>query len=410
MLTMQRDILIIGCGIFGAAIGWALGRRGLGHRVLIVDRQAPACGSTSRAAGLVTQVRSDPTLQALAGETLAAIHVLEASLGQDVGCHRVGALHIGPLAQQEALDHMLTVCTSAGIRGQWQDKAQVMTQSPWLNPNAFDIAAFFRDECYVDPYLLSSAYLRGALQMGAKMRLDTRVAHIAHQAGAVTGVALEDGTVLPAHVVVNAAGAWSNMLSVELGLPLPMAPVRSQYWITERAPELSPPGPIVFITDIRAYARPEVGALLFGIRENAPAVAAPQDLPENLQGFVFDASDPDGWSNLAQAFDPLIRYFPAMERLGIAHYITGPSNYTPDGQPIVGASGTIAGLLVATGCNGSGITYSGGVGRLIAELICGETPFVDASRLNPARALHTDPFSPAFLQTCAHARATKSTG
>jgi sarcosine oxidase, subunit beta len=407
---VQRDILIIGCGIFGAAIAWALGRRGLGHRVLIVDRQPPASGATSRAAGLVTQVRSDPVLQALAGETLAAIELLKSRFGEDVGCHRVGALHVGPLSQQAALAHLLAACNAAGIRGQWQDKAQVLAHLPWLNPEAFDIAAFFPGECFVDPYLLSSAYLRGAQQMGAKLRLDTRVAHIQHQAGVVTGVALEGGAVLPARIVVNAAGAWSNLLSVELGMPLPMAPVRSQYWITERSPEFSPNGPMVFMTDIRAYARPEVGALLFGIRESAPAVADPRELPEDLQGFVFDAADPDGWGNLADAFEPLSRYFPAIERLGIAHYITGPSNYTPDGQPIVGASGAIAGLLVATGCNGSGISYSAGVGRLIAELICGETPYIDGSRLDPARALQLDPFAPVFLQACAHARATKSTG
>ena len=407
---MQRDIRIIGCGIFGAAIAWALGRRGLGHRVLIVDRQPPASGSTSRAAGLVTQVRSDPALQALAGETLAAIELLKSRFGEDVGCHHVGALHVGPLSQQAALAQMLAACTAAGIRGQWQDKAQVLVQSPWLDPGAFDIAAFFPDECFVDPYLLSSAYLRGAQQMGARLRLDTHVAHIQHQAGVVTGVALEGGAVLLARTVVNAAGAWSNLLSVELGLPLPMAPVRSQYWITERSQEFSPDGPIVFMTGIRAYARPEVGALLFGTRESAPAVADPRELPENLQGFVFDAADPDGWGNLADAFEALSCYFPAIERLGIAHYITGPSNYTPDGRPIVGASPAIAGLLVATGCNGSGITYSAGVGRLIAELICGETPFIDASRLDPARALQIDPFAPVFLRACAHARAIKSTG
>lgn len=407
---MQRDIVIIGCGIFGAAIAWALGLRGLGHRVLIVDRQPPASGATSRAAGLVTQVRADPALQALAGETLAAIEVLKSRFDEDVGCHRVGALHIGPLSQQAALTQMLAACTTTGIRGHWQDKALVLVQSPWLDADAFDVAAFFPDECYVDPYLLSSAYLRSAQQMGVKLQLNARVNHIQHHSSAVTGVALEDGTCLPAHFVVNAAGAWSNLLSVELGLPLPMAPVRSQYWITERSSVQFPSGPIVFMTDIRAYARPEVGALLFGARESAPAVADPRALPEDLQGFVFDATDPDGWRNLADAFEPLRRYFPAIERLGMAHYITGPSNYTPDSQPIVGGSTRLAGLLTATGCNGSGITYSGGVGRLIAELIGGETPFMDASRLNPERALQIDPFAPAFLQACAQARATKSAG
>jgi 4-methylaminobutanoate oxidase (formaldehyde-forming) len=407
---VQRDIVIVGCGIFGAAIAWALGRRGLGHRVLIVDRQPAASGATSRAAGLVTQARSDPSLQALAGETLAAIALLQSDFGEDVGCHRAGAVHLGSLTQQPALAKLLSCCTAAGIRGHWQDKAQVLGQSPWLNADAFDVAVFFPDDCFVDPYLLSSAYLRGAQQMGAKLQLDASVAHIAHHAGTVTGVQLEDGTLLPARIVVNAAGAWSNLLSVELGLPLPMAPVRSQYWITERSPEFVRAGPIVFMTDIRAYARPEMGALLFGARESAPAVANPRDLPENLQGFVFDAADPDGWTNLAGVFEPLSRYFAAIERLGIAHYITGPSNYTPDGQPIVGPFAGISGLLVATGCNGSGITYSAGVGRLIAELIGGDSPFVNASRLAPARAPQIDPFAPAFLQACAHGRATKSTG
>lgn len=407
---MQRDIVIVGCGIFGAAIAWALALRGLGHRVLIVDRQPPASGSTSRAAGLVTQARADPALQALAGETLAAIQLLQSRFGEDVGCHPVGAVHIGPLSQQAALTQMLGACKRAGIRGHWQDKALVLAQSPWLNPNAFDAAVFFPDECYLDPYLLCSAYLRVAQQMGVKLQTNTQVAHIQHRANAVTGVALGDGTLLPAKMVVNAAGAWSNLLSVELGLPLPMAPVRSQYWITERSPEVSNTGPIVFMTDIRAYARPEVGALLFGARESAPAVADPRALPEDLQGFVFDATDPDGWRNLADAYEPLRRYFPAVERLGMAHYITGPSNYTPDGQPIVGASTRLAGLFIATGCNGSGIAYSGGVGRLIAELMGGEMPFMDASRLDPERALQIDPFSPAFLQACAQARAHKSTG
>ena len=78
----------------------------------------------------------------------------------------------------------------------------------------------------------------------------------------------------------------------------------------------------------------------------------------------------------------------------------------PDGQPIAGTSGSIAGLLVTTGCNGSGITYSDGVGRLIAELTCGETPFMDARRLDPARALQIDPFAPAFLQACAQVQTT----
>jgi 4-methylaminobutanoate oxidase (formaldehyde-forming) len=410
MLKPQRDILIIGCGIFGAAIAWALARQGLGDRVLILERQMPASGATSRAAGLVTQVRSDPALRALVGETLTAIAVLESAHGEDVGRRAVGAVHVAPHALQPTLDSYLQQCAQSGIAGQWIDKATVLQRSPWLDAQAFDVAAFFPNECYVDPYLLSSSYLRVAQCMGARLRLDSNVSHITQHNNSVSGVALQDGTHLPASIVVNAAGAWGNLLSCPMGLPLPMAPVRSQYWITEPASTFLPDGPIVFMPEIRAYARPQSGALLFGARESTPAVADPRCLPENLDGFVFDATDPQGWENLAQAAPALGRYLPAIDSLGVAHYITGPSNYTPDGQPIVGASNTVRGLFVASGCNGSGITYSGGIARLVAQLVCNETPFVDATRMDPNRALHTDPFAAAFLQSCAQARANKSTG
>jgi 4-methylaminobutanoate oxidase (formaldehyde-forming) len=410
MMKSKRDILIVGCGIFGTATAWALAKRGMGERVLLVDRQTPSSGATARAAGLVTQVRQDTALQALAGETLAAIGVLESVHGEDVGRRAVGAVHVAPQSERAKLDSLLQHCAQSGIAGQWLEKEVVLRRSPWLASHAFTDSAFFPDECCVDPYLLSSAYLRVAQQLGVATRLNSNVVRIAQHNDTVTGVELQDGTFLPTSIVINAAGAWSNLLSYPVGLPLPMAPVRSQYWITEAASEFLPDGPIVFMPEIRAYARPQSGGLLFGARESAPAVADPRCLPENLDGFVFDASDPEGWENLALAAESLGLYLPSINRLGMAHYITGPSNYTPDSQPIVGASHGVRGLYVASGCNGSGITYSAGVGRLLAELVSNESPFVDATRMDPNRTPRLDPFAKTFLQTCADARANKSTG
>jgi 4-methylaminobutanoate oxidase (formaldehyde-forming) len=94
----------------------------------------------------------------------------------------------------------------------------------------------------------------------------------------------------------------------------------------------------------------------------------------------------------------------------MAHYITGPSNYTPDGQLIIGASRSISGLFVASGCNGSGITFSGGVGRLVAELVCGVPAFVAPKVFDPERYGDFDPYAVDFLTSCANARALKSSG
>lgn len=404
-----RDILIIGGGIFGAAIAWYLARQGQGHRVAILERGHPAGGATSRAAALVTQVRDDPLLIEMARETFDAMARLEAE-GEHLGRHAVGALHVASKAGVPALLRRAEDAAALGIRSRELDHAGAQARAPWLNPQAYDCAVLFPDDCYVDPYQLASAYLRGAVRHGARVMLNADVCQVLAADGHACGVELRDGQRLDARIVINAAGAWANLLSVELGLPLPMAPVRSQYWITEAAPIFPRDGAIVFMPEIRAYARPEVGALLFGIREREPAVADARELPADLSGFVFDPADPEGWNNLAEGAETLEAFFPAVTALGIAHYVTGPSNYTHDGQLILGQSSVIDGLFVATGCNGSGITFSGGVGRLMAELVLKQAPFISPSNFEPARHGVFDPFEPAFRAACAATRAGKSSG
>lgn len=407
--SVDRDILIIGGGIFGAAVAYELARHGLGNRVLVLERLQPAAGATSRAAALVTMVRDDPGQIALARQTFRTMTELEHEFGEDIGRRTVGALHVAPASHLATLQARAAGAAAHGIASRWLDKAEALARAPWLAPESFEHAVIFPDECYVEPYLFATALLRAATARGVRCS-SAEVTRIVADAGTVRGVELADGSTLAAGLVVNAAGAWANRLSVDLGLPLPMAPVRSQYWISEPAPIFPRDGAIVLLPAIRAYARPEVGALLFGIRERQPAVADARSLPADLAGFVFDPDDADGWANLAEGADELAPCFPALNTLGIAHYLTGPSNYTPDRQLVVGAAPKIAGLYVASGCNGSGISFAGGVGRLIGELIRGAAPFVDPQPSAPGRRGAFDPYAPDFLAACAAARAGKTSG
>jgi 4-methylaminobutanoate oxidase (formaldehyde-forming) len=405
----DRDILIIGGGIFGAAVAYDLARHGLGKRVLLLERLQPAAGATSRAAALVTQVRDKPDQMALARQTLRTITELEQVYGEDIGRRTVGALHVAPASHWHVLQARADLAAAHGMAFAWLSPADALARAPWLAPAAFDHALFFPDDCFVEPYLLTTALLRVACTLGVRVEV-ANVARIAVDSQRIRGVDLADGRRLPATTVVNAAGAWANLLSTPVGLPLPMAPVRSQYWITEPSPLFPRDGAIVLMPAVRAYARPEVGALLVGLRERQQQVADPTTLPADLSGFVFDTTDPDGWANLADGADELAPYFPALNTLGMAHYLTGPSNYTPDGQLVVGAAPDIAGLYVASGCNGSGISFAGGVGRLVGELVRGTTPFVDPLPGAPARRGHFDPYTPDFLAACAAARALKTSG
>ena len=86
--------------------------------------------------------------------------------------------------------------------------------------------------------------------------------------------------------VVDAAGAWANVLAARIGIGLPMAPVRSQYWITAPDPLFPRDHPMVIMPDASAYSRPELGGLLFGLRERQSISFDPRQLPDELSGFA----------------------------------------------------------------------------------------------------------------------------
>jgi sarcosine oxidase subunit beta len=406
-----RDIVIVGAGILGAAVAWQLARMGAGGRVLLLERDMPMAAATSRAAALVTVLRDDVQLVRMAQETLAAIHHLEQTMGDPVGLHPVGSLHVVPAHLRDRYDRQVAQCVAAGARMQWVPASYARQRAPWLVVPQDAQVLHCMDDCYVDPYQLGMAYLRHAQRAGAQLRLQAPVDALLTEQGRVTGVQLASGECIAAPAVVVAAGAWSNALTVAQGVPLPMAAVRSQYWITAPAQDVAPDGAIVFLPGIRAYVRPEVGGLLFGLREAHSVAVDARLLPSDLSGFSFDQADPEGWNALVEEGRALAPYWPGLDSAHIAHHVTGPSNYTTDGQLIVGAADALAGLWLATGCNGSGITFSAGVGRLLAEHILGSgPPFVDASRMAVQRLGDFNPYDPAFIQSCAQARSGKATG
>jgi 4-methylaminobutanoate oxidase (formaldehyde-forming) len=58
---------------------------------------------------------------------------------------------------------------------------------------------------------------------------------------------------------------------------------------------------------------------------------------------------------------------------------------TADGKIIAGPVAGVRGFWVATGCNGSGFSLSGGIGRCLAEWILGGESPIDLSELSPNR-------------------------
>jgi 4-methylaminobutanoate oxidase (formaldehyde-forming) len=403
------DLAIVGGGIFGASIAYYYKRDNPDKEVIVYERNELCSGNTSFAAGLMSRVRSYDYVIPLSLETYRVIPELEKLTGDQIPVHYDGAIHLAVSDETVTLlENTLQIASSFGIDHEDISSLKAEDMAPWLKASEAKKITFFPGEATVDPYLLGMAFINAAKKTGVRFMRKLEVTDLLRNEKTFTGVKTSSG-IQRADITVLAAGVWSIDLAFNTGISLPMAPVRSQYWITEISESLFPAhSPTVIIPEANFFSRPQGNALLFGIRETDSMVINPHDLPEELTGFIF--SEDNGWNDLVVNYEKLERFFPMADRIGIKNYIAGFSAYTPDNLFIAGEVPGINGLLVATGCVGAGISVSGGIGLGIALLAAGRTNPFDFSHYKPDRFGLFDPYSKEHLTLCAEARSKKTSG
>ena len=408
-MNTHYDMIIIGGGLLGCATAWQLAKRKAG-RILLLDGNEIASQASSRAACLLTRARTKPALMELVQETYDCIDEIEALLGESLGLQTCGSITIASseasLKEVEALEE---AANRFGIPNERISRERTAQLLPWIDTETVDVSLYMPTDAFIDSALLCSGYAQAAARLGVELRPNTQVASLMTEGDRVCGVELTNGTRLTASVVVNAAGAWANLLMRPLHVGLPFTPVRSHFWITAIDRERFPANhPFTVIPDARAFTRSDVGALIIGLRESHCQPFDPSTLTNKLEDFDFRKEAE--WTVLDECAPLLKRYLHDIDDLPIAHYMAGPSCYVPDAKFIIGPVQAWKGLFTVTGCCGGGVAAGGGMGRLAAELILGETPFVDPALFAPERFGEVDPFSEAFQQRCADARSNKKGG
>ena len=408
-MEQDYDVIIIGGGLLGCATAYQLAKRKVG-KVLLLDANEIASQASSRAACLLTRARTKPALMEMVQETYDCIDEIEHLLGESLELQQCGSVTISSSdASLKELEALEEAAVRFGIPNERIDRSRLKELLPWMEVSAVEEALYMPTDAFIDCALLCSGYARAARVLGAELRPNTKVKAIVAVGGKVTGVELADGEKILAPVVVNAAGSWANLLMRPLGIGLPFTPVRSHFWITGTNPGRFPANhPFTVIPDARAFTRSDVGALIIGLRESECQAFNPDTLTDKLEDFDFNKAAE--WEVLDECAPLLQRYLPDIETLGIAHYVAGPSCYVPDAKFIIGQVRPYEGLYAVAGCCGGGVAAGGGMGRLAAELILREEPFVDPSGFAPDRFGTVDPFSAEFQKRCADARSNKKGG
>lgn len=409
MPNHTADIIIIGGGLLGTSVAYHLAREKVG-KIILLERMDIASQASSRAACLLTRARTKEVMMHMVQETYDSIQQMENRLGEPLGLQQVGSVTIAASESAElGIKELAMAAGNFNIPFEEVDKKAIKDFFPWITPDNITRAVYMPTDAFIDSAQLCNGYARAARSYGVIIRSRTGVKEIISGSKGVEGVRLNNGELLYAPVVVDAAGAWANLLSHPIGIGLPMSPVRSHFWITDVNPSLFPAEqPFAVIPDARAFTRSDVGGLIIGLREPECVAYDPQTLPISLEDMDF--SHDNGWSTLSQCAEGFESFFPGIRDTGIAHYVAGPSCYVPDSMFVAGPVEQIPGFYAATGCCGAGVAAGGGIGRIVAEQIMGVETFVDSSAFNPNRFGQIDPFDVAFRKRCADARSNKKGG
>lgn len=294
---------------------------------------------------------------------------------------------------------------SHGIPFQHLSPKDLRRHVPWLDSSKAHRLTFFPTDGYVDSYMLSTAYGHAARRLGVEIRQRTAAVDLLIDAGRVIGVRAGSDEI-HGGTVTDAAGAWASVVSARASYPLPLAPTRSHYWITAPDSDFSRDFPVTLLPDAKAYIRPEVGGMLVGVQEPDSPTFDARELPDDIETFSPTRGE-EHWDVIADAMVAISTFFPGIEHARFSAYVSGLSGYTPDGHILLGAVPGVSGFFTASGCCGSGIALSAGVGSALSALVRGSKPKFDITRFDPGRFGPVDPFSREFRDRCAAARASK---
>jgi sarcosine oxidase subunit beta len=363
---MKTGVAIIGGGIVGCAAAYYLARQGL--QVMLFEK-GPAVGlqASGRNGGGVRQQGRKASLP-LAMESVRLWATLSEELGVDLEYNRTGNLKIAfdeqvaqGFEQETALEQAHGLKEVRMLTGQ---ECRVLVPGLQLRPIA---GKFCATDGIANPMLVTPAFARAGRRLGVKILCNTPVTGLLRQGSAVCGVRTSSGEV-EAQAVVNTAGPWAAHFNAEAGCPVLIGPGRSQLLITERQPAPAIPCWVTFSG--LGYIRPtRAGNLVLG------SAGTRNDQYSQHVHYGTAAIQAERWC----------KALPWLKELAILRGFSGITEYTPDGEPYIGAVPGAPGLFIAAGFHAEGFCLGPLVGKILAGLISGNEPPISLQAFRPDR-------------------------
>jgi len=417
-LPQRAAVCIIGGGIAGIATALELAERGID--VVVFEKGEIAAEQSSRNWGWCRQMGRDPREIPLILESLDLWRRMDARIEGETGFTESGILYLcetdAELAakqkwyEENGKPYQLDIRMISG--------AEAAERLPG-STRAWKGALFSPTDGRAEPFKAVPAMALAARRKGARIFTGCAVRGLETAGGRVSAVVTEKGSIA-CDTVVLAGGAWSRRFCHNLGIEFPQLSVINSvmrtapldtglshtgsggrfafrkrtdggYTIAHRhlsVADIVPDSFPLFFRFLPALMLDRAGIRLrFGKRFFDEARLERRWALDRKSPFEeVRILDPEPVKSvLDEAEASLKTYFPAFQPMQIAERWAGCIDAMPDAVPVMSGVGGLPGFYLATGFSGHGFGLGPGAGKLMAQLVTGETPCVDPSPFRYSR-------------------------
>lgn len=379
-MEKKLDIIIVGGGVMGSSTAYALRKNGYEGSIAVFEKDLTyTYSSTARSAGGFRQLYSTSINIQLSRFSLQVYKNFAKEMAVDgepaeIDFKQRGYLFLATEKMLPAFRQQLIKQHAQGVPSEILNTDELLDVIPELEVGDLAGGLYCSEDGYLDPYSVMQAYRKNAQALGVNY-ISAEVAALTAENGKMTGIRLVDGTTYSAPIVINCAGAWGAALSENLGLPLPVIPLKRQIHTLDVSKQLEKPLPLT-IDPTGVYFRHEGSKVITGYSDEVkPGI----DFKWRRSGFDHL------WPILAHRV-------PNFEKVKLESGWAGLYDHnTEDQNAIIGEHPLMRGYYVALGFSGHGMQQAPGVGLGLAELITkGKYETLDLTPLRVSRFAEND--------------------
>jgi len=349
----QFDFAIVGAGIAGVSAAYHLAPRA---SVIVLEREhVAAYHTTGRSAALHSETYGSAEIRAITVASGRFYRNPPAGFSDHPLLTPRGALIAGRADQQEPMQKTAAELADLVPSVRWLEPEEALRLQPLLRPQTAGGGAIFEPEADdMDVAAIHAGFLRGARASGGVLRLNAEVNALARGEGGLWTIRLRDGDIFAAANIVDAAGAWAEVVAGLAGARhIGLVPKRRTAFTFDAPPGLALAGmPAVIDFDESWYFKPEVGQILASPADETPSPPCDAQ-PDEL--------------DIAVAIER-IHEATTLQIHRIKNKWAGLRSFVADKNLVVGYDDAAPSFFWLAGQGGYGIQTAAAAGRLAATL------------------------------------------